>query len=90
MGRLPLHKGRSALRQSSIDDGHSHQSLERIAILTRGSLLSRLVWLAVIVLAATACRSDEVAIPATTAATQVQAAGPSLTGVGFEVHQEPG
>ncbi len=59
-------------------------------MLTTGSALFRLAWLAVIVLAVTACRSDEAAIPSTTVAIAAQVEGPDLTGVGFEVHQEPG
>jgi hypothetical protein len=49
-----------------------------------------LSWLALIVLAVSACGGDEAATPVTTAETQVQTGGTDLTGVGFEVHQEPG
>ena len=62
--------------------------------------MKSLVWLAVGVLGMTACGQATTATttatpPAattatTTAATPVQAAGIDLSGIGFEVHQEPG
>jgi hypothetical protein len=50
--------------------------------------MKSLVWLTMIVLGVTACGG--VTTATTTAPTAVQAGGPDLSGLGFEVHQEPG
>jgi len=93
--------GVAATPVEEASSGRRHSLLYHQSLDSRGWDMKSLVWLTVGVLGMTACGQATTATttatppaattPATTtAATSPQVAGTDLSGLGFEVHQEPG